>query len=135
MATILVVDDERQIRESLSALLCARGVGLVETAANAREATEIALRQPPDLLIVDWMLGDDVDGLQLAETLRQTNPHLETIFVTGYLSSELQKKTQTRTRTRVFSKPCPHEELMQAIDEALPKSGGVPEQGVGDAGP
>lgn len=122
MATILVVDDEQSIRDSLSALLSTCGDSRVETAGTAREATEIAARQPPDLLIVDWMLGDDVDGLQLAQTLRQSHPRMEIIVVTGYLSDELQRKIEAMTHIRAFSKPCPHEEFMQAIDDALNQS-------------
>jgi DNA-binding NtrC family response regulator len=127
MATILVVDDEQSIRDSLSALLSTVGDSRVETAGTAREATEIAARQPPDLLIVDWMLGDQIDGLQLAETLRQTHPRMEIIVVTGYLSDQLQRRIETMSHIRAFSKPCPHDEFMQAIDDALSRCDRVTE--------
>lgn len=123
MATILIVDDERQVRESLSALLSAKGVDRVETAESVHEAKEHAARQPPDVLIVDYMLGDDMDGLQLAESLRHTNPQLETILMSGYLSNELQQRIEAMTQIKAYSKPCPPDEFMQAIDDALSKFG------------
>ena len=83
MAKILIVDDEQRICDSLVALLSSNGAHRVEAAATVREAREIAERLPLDLLIVDLMLADEIDGLQLAASLRASNLTLPVILVTA----------------------------------------------------
>lgn len=63
MATILVVDDEAEIRAFLRLLLEEEGYQ-VETAANGLKAVEQAIARPPDLVLTDWAMpffgGDDL---------------------------------------------------------------------------
>jgi len=118
MTTILVVDDEPVIRNSVRELLESRGLE-IEAASNAEEAIESAAREPPDLLIVDWMLGDDMDGLQLAETMRGSIPNLPTIVITGYPSDELQARVDALSDTWLFTKPWPFDRFMRLITEVL----------------
>ena len=122
MATILVVDDERLIRQSMHVLLSQLGGHDIETAANAREAWEIADRKSPDLLIVDWMLANDMDGLQVAKSFRESNPSLPVILITGYLSDDLQARVGSLPRTWVLPKPCEFSELERTIKSALASS-------------
>lgn len=119
MARILIVDDERRIRESLVALLALKGTHHVEAASTVREARDIAEQQPLDLLIVDLMLADEIDGLQLATSLRASNPTLAVIVVSGYLSDDVQTRVDALPRMSALSKPCRIEELMRTIDVAL----------------
>lgn len=119
MATILVVDDERRIRDSLFFLLQARGQHCVHVAGTAREAQEMAQTHPPDLLIMDWMLADNVDGLQIAGLIRESQPSLPVILVTGFVSDDLQTQVDSLSRTWLLSKPCDFEELLRTIELAL----------------
>lgn len=118
MSTILVVDDEPVIIDSVRELFESRGLEM-EAAATAQEALECAARDPPDLLIVDWMLGDDLDGLQLAKTLRQSHPRLPTIVITGYPSDQLQAQIDAMPDTWLFIKPWPFDQFMQLITDVL----------------
>jgi CheY-like chemotaxis protein len=118
MTTILVVDDEPVIRDSIRELLESRGLD-IETASTAQDAIACVSHLPPDLLIVDWMLGEEMDGLQLAQALRQSQPHLPTIVITGYPSDELQSQIDAISDTWLFSKPWPFDQFMQLITEVL----------------
>jgi CheY-like chemotaxis protein len=118
MATILVVDDELVIRNSLRELLESRGLTM-EAVSTGQEAIECAARHPPDLLIVDWMLGDDMDGLQLAETLRGAHHRLPTIVITGYSSNELQERVNRMSDTWLFHKPWSFDRFMQQVTDVL----------------
>jgi two-component system KDP operon response regulator KdpE len=68
MARVLVVDDEPQILRALRINLRVRGYD-VETAANGKQALEMAARHPPDLVILDLGLPD-VEGLEVIGGLR-----------------------------------------------------------------
>ena len=89
MATVLVVEDNPDIREVLSLLLQAEGFN-VYTAEDCASGFEKLLRQPPDLVIVDVMLPD-YSGLQFIRWIRQRTVWDEmpviamTAFKPGYL--------------------------------------------------
>jgi len=68
-ATILVVDDDDALTEALRAVLESDGYA-VRAAANAQDGLAEALRERPDLAILDVMLGPGEDGLQLARRFR-----------------------------------------------------------------
>jgi PAS domain S-box-containing protein len=67
-ATVLLVDDNRDMREYVQRLLSSRFE--VVTAANGREALEKAVARPPDLVLSDVMMPE-MDGFQLLAALRQ----------------------------------------------------------------
>ena len=83
MARILVVDDVEQYRNHLSQYLLKRG-HQVETAGDFESAVRLGQAFDPDVLIVDWRLGDDVEGIDVARSLRQGSPDLKTIVMSGY---------------------------------------------------
>jgi two-component system, OmpR family, KDP operon response regulator KdpE len=68
MARVLVIDDEPQILRALRINLRVRGYD-VETAANGKQALEMAARHPPDLVILDLGLPD-VEGVEVIGGLR-----------------------------------------------------------------
>lgn len=67
---ILIVDDDPAIRHLLTRILTEAGHA-VETAANGKEALEMALGTPPQLILTDWLMPE-VDGVSLCRTLRAT---------------------------------------------------------------
>jgi DNA-binding response OmpR family regulator len=70
--TILVVDDEKQIVEVLSAYLEREGYRVI-TAYDGRSALDIALRKKPDLILLDLMLPE-VNGFEVCRILRTSSP-------------------------------------------------------------
>lgn len=68
-ATILLVEDEPVTRTSMAARLTRLGYRVLE-AGNGRVALEVASRERPDLIIVDWMMPE-MDGPTFCETLRR----------------------------------------------------------------
>ncbi|MDP1769492.1 MAG: response regulator, partial [Nitrospirota bacterium] len=68
-ATILLVEDEPVTRASMAARLKRLGHRVLE-AGNGREALDVAGRERPDLIIVDWMMPE-MDGPTFCETVRR----------------------------------------------------------------
>lgn len=68
--TILLVDDDRDIRDSLKIILESKGY-TVQTAGNGREALGAIKAKLPDLMILDVMMSTDTEGFDLAYELKQ----------------------------------------------------------------
>lgn len=99
MTRVLVVDDEPQYGVFLKDCLSRAGHE-VKTATNPQDAMVCGESWKPDVLIADWMLRGQVDGLHVANTMRAIYPALQTILITGYPSSELRARAKA---SRVFS--------------------------------
>jgi two-component system, OmpR family, response regulator len=80
-ARLLVVDDEPNIRELLSASLRYAGFDVV-TASDGREAVQVAEQARPDLMLLDVMLPD-MDGFAVASRLRAAGRRIPAVFLTA----------------------------------------------------
>jgi DNA-binding response OmpR family regulator len=83
-ATILIVDDDVQSRDSLALLLRNEGYS-TRSAANGKESLAIVEQSPPDLILLDVVM-DDIDGYDVAASIK-ANPataSIPIIMVTGH---------------------------------------------------
>ena len=83
---ILLVDDDRDIRDSLKIILESKGY-TVQTAGNGREALAAVKAKLPDLMILDVMMSTDTEGFDLAFELKQKPEYkgLPIIILTSFL--------------------------------------------------
>jgi NtrC-family two-component system response regulator AlgB len=83
---VLIVDDEPNIRSTLS--VCLESMGCeVRAAAGAREALAIVERRPFDIVFLDVRLGQ-ADGMTLLPELLKLSPRLAVVMITAYASIE-----------------------------------------------
>ena len=95
--TILVVDDEANIRHTLRGVLSDEGYAVVE-AEDGRQALELLEAQLPKLAIVDiWM--PDVDGIELVSRMRQQAP--EVTYVSGVEGADDQPDLVTASSNAI----------------------------------
>ena len=80
--TVLVVDDDDMVRETLKALVCTLGYSC-QTAASGREATEILKVSPVELVLTDVVMPG-MDGLELLAVVRDEYPGTDVIVATGF---------------------------------------------------
>ena len=118
--TVLVVDDEKVIADTLSIILSRHGF-LVETAYNAESALGRARHTPPDLLLSDVMLGPGPDGIQLAIELTQSYSDCKVILFSGHTSTHdlIEREHHLGRSFTCLSKPLHPAELLGAICECL----------------
>lgn len=85
MYKVMIVDDEPLFRDYMRSKLdwAGHGFHICCEAANGREALEEAKINRPDLAFIDISMPF-IDGLQLAELLKQTQPDISVVFVTGH---------------------------------------------------
>ena len=80
--TLLIVDDERTLRFSIGEW--ARDAGFTpREAANSREALAAVREQGVDAVLLDLKLGDE-DGLKVLKALREAEPLLPVVMLTGH---------------------------------------------------
>lgn len=118
--TILIVEDNAEVGDSLQVLLQALGCK-VERAADAAQALRwLDGRQDlPDLVLSDVVMPGEMNGVALVRHLRQTRPGLPLLLMTGY-SQQIDDIVQQGFD--VLPKPCSVEQLKAAILRATEKT-------------
>ena len=80
--SILIVDDETSILQSLGGLLADEGFEVIE-ATNGYEALKIIDAESPDLVLLDiWMPG--IDGIETLKEIKKSHPILPVIIISGH---------------------------------------------------
>ena len=82
---ILVVDDDRQVRELIETVLDDAGFS-VESTDDAATALARLQSDPIDLVVIDVVLPGPFDGLEVIRRARARHPSLKALFVSGQLS-------------------------------------------------
>jgi two-component system cell cycle sensor histidine kinase/response regulator CckA len=113
---ILLVEDEALLRGLVARSLEARGHQVV-CARSGAEALELALSDPPDLLVTDVILPG-LDGGRLTEQLRERYPELPVLLVSGYEPDAL-RGTEEDGRTLFLPKPFSISRLVADVDRLL----------------
>src|SRR6201981_3926224 len=115
--SILVIDDEAEIREGLELLLKTEGyqVTMAETALLG------LLRlgeQPYDLLLLDVSLPDR-NGIELLKDIRRQDPHLPIVLITAYGSIEMARAAFKGGALDYITKPWSNDELLAQVAQAV----------------
>src|ERR1700680_1307126 len=85
-SSVLVIDDERGLRDMLSFGLSDRGYRVV-TAGGGKEGIQKAREENFDLVVCDIMMPD-VDGVEVLKSIKKDQPLAEVIMATGYATLE-----------------------------------------------
>jgi two-component system, OmpR family, response regulator MprA len=83
LPSVLVVDDDVHVRETLVAMLSAAGFR-VAAAASGWEALDLVEEREFDLAVVDVGLPEDLTGLDLIRCVRAKRPELRCLFISGF---------------------------------------------------
>jgi DNA-binding NtrC family response regulator len=114
---ILIVEDDRNICESLSSILQKEGYE-TDVAENGREAIQKSKRNFYNLALLDIRLPD-MEGTELLTKLHQSQPQMMKIMVTGYPSIENAVKALNRGSDAYVIKPVKPPKLLALIEEKL----------------
>lgn len=117
--TILVADDESHILHVVSLKLRNAGYRVV-TAADGQEALELALQDPPDLLITDYHMPQ-LSGLELCRRLKAqvSTSRIPAIMLTARGYHLEPQDTQQSGILRMMSKPFSPRHLLATVNEVL----------------
>ncbi|MBV8925950.1 MAG: PAS domain S-box protein [Bradyrhizobium sp.] len=117
--TILVVEDDRLVREYVLTQL--RSLGYVTlAAANAAEALALLDQdQPFDLLFTDVIMPGPMNGRRLADTILQRRPDLKVLFTSGYTENAIIHHGRLDSGVLLLAKPYRKSDLARMIRKAL----------------
>jgi two-component system nitrogen regulation response regulator NtrX len=115
--TILAVDDEVSILQSLSGILSDEGFEVL-TASNGYEALKIIEEKSPDLVLLDiWMPG--IDGIETLQEIKRSNPFLQVVIISGHGTIETAVKATKLGAYDFIEKPLSIEKVVVTINNAL----------------
>jgi two-component system alkaline phosphatase synthesis response regulator PhoP len=127
-ADILIIDDDRDLVESIRIVLESRKYG-VRTAYNGKEGYQRIQEKSPDLIILDVMMATDTEGFSLAYKLRNNSAYKEIpiIMVTGFTKKMAEAGPEKFQHimgenwpvTQFLEKPIDPEELLSVIGGVL----------------
>ncbi|MGO4371264.1 response regulator [Paenibacillus sp. MCAF20] len=119
---VLIVDDEVVIRKGIVKLLENFGRTITETdeARNGEEALQRLIDKRPDMIITDIQMPV-MNGLELIARVRESNPELEIIVLSGYAEFEYVQQALRYQVTDYLLKPVTQERLDEVISKVLLK--------------
>jgi DNA-binding NtrC family response regulator len=118
--SILIIDDEQEIRESLEQLLGGGGYRLA-VAAAAEEGLKKLEEGVFDLVLLDISLPDR-NGLEVLKLIKRDTPDTAVIMITAYDSSQMAFQASKEGAESYITKPWDNDKLLLEIRNALDKS-------------
>jgi len=117
LGRILIVDDQRNMRTTLSMLL--RGAGFwVDEAESGQEGAELGSSEAYDVVLTDLRLGDP-DGLEVLRAVKEAQPRSEVILMTAYGTIESAVDAMRLGAFDYLQKPFTEQELMLKLQKAI----------------
>ena len=124
---VLVVDDNRFMRQTVEAILNAIGVTMVLFAEDAREAYDLVAQNHPDVILSDWDM-DPEDGISLVKWLRtrkdSPDKYIPIIMLTGYSERNRVMEARDSGVTEFLAKPVStkaiYSRLVSIVDNPRP---------------
>ncbi|MBK5932997.1 two-component system nitrogen regulation response regulator NtrX [Rhodovulum imhoffii] len=119
MGDILIVDDERDIRELISEILCDEGY-TTRLAANADECLKEINAEPPALMILDiWLKDSHMDGIDILTKTRRDNPDIPVVIISGHGNIEIAVAAIKQGAYDFIEKPFNIDQLTVVISRAM----------------
>ena len=119
MSDILIVDDERDIRELIADILKDEGFE-TRTAANSDEAVAALNDREPSLMILDiWLKDSRMDGIDILKQVKRNNPDVPVIIISGHGNIEIAVAAIKQGAYDFIEKPFNIDQLMVVINRAM----------------
>jgi DNA-binding NtrC family response regulator len=118
-ASVLIVDDDAGIRKTLSKILEKEGY-LVETVENGQQAIKASNKGFFNVALIDIRLPD-MEGTKLLERLKESEPKMVKIIITGYASLQNAMEAVNKGVDGYVLKPFDATELLAMIEKHLEK--------------
>jgi DNA-binding NtrC family response regulator len=117
ISTVLIIDDDRLTRWSVSKILERTGYRVREAKSFA-EGTAAVEAHRPDLVLLDVKLPDG-DGFALLKSVRASSPELPVIIMTAHASPETAEEAERLGARGHLAKPCDAATLQSLVADAL----------------
>lgn len=114
---ILVVEDQDSIRRMIEALVQARGYQVTAVSSGAK-AIDLALTDPPDIVLLDLNLPGQYDGFDVCQRLRAdaATRHVPVVIISAMDDDESRARATAAGATAYYTKPFSPIALLKEID-------------------
>jgi DNA-binding NtrC family response regulator len=113
---VLLVDDEQDFVEALAERMEARGMN-VNSITSAREALKAVEEETYDAIVLDLQMPE-MDGLEVLEAIKEKNPDLQIILLTGHATVEKGVQAMKLGAMDLMEKPADLKALTEKIQQA-----------------
>ncbi|ASM72442.1 MULTISPECIES: sigma-54-dependent transcriptional regulator [Roseobacteraceae] len=122
MSDILIVDDERDIRELISDILKDEGFA-TRLAGNSDEAMSAINTEAPALMILDiWLKDSRMDGIDILKSVKRDNPDVPVVIISGHGNIEIAVAAIKQGAYDFIEKPFNIDQLLVVIRRAMETS-------------
>ncbi|WP_299875858.1 sigma-54 dependent transcriptional regulator [uncultured Sulfitobacter sp.] len=122
MSDILIVDDERDIRELISDILEDEGYA-TRLAGNSDDAMAAINSEPPALMILDiWLKDSKMDGIDILKVAKRDNPDVPVVIISGHGNIEIAVAAIKQGAYDFIEKPFNIDQLLVVIRRAMETS-------------
>lgn len=115
---LVIADDHAVVRSGLRLLLEGRGCQVVGEASQGDEALALALRERPDVVLMDLTMPPGPHGLEATREIARALPGLPVIILTMHDDESLSEALLEAGAARYVLKQAPEEELLEAVHQA-----------------
>lgn len=119
MQSVLVVDDDAAVRRLVVSVLGRRGFRVVEAEDGVAALAQAAEQRGDLVLLLTDVIMPGMSGDALAETLRERNPDLRVVFMSGYTEEELEARGIAAVGGAYLTKPFTPDVLSMVVAGAL----------------
>ncbi|MDN5787125.1 sigma-54 dependent transcriptional regulator [Pseudorhodobacter sp.] len=122
MSSILIVDDERDIRELIGDILEDEGY-TVRLAGSSDECMAQIAAEAPALMILDiWLKDSQMDGIDILKTVKRDNPDVPVVIISGHGNIEIAVAAIKQGAYDFIEKPFNIDQLMVVVSRAMETS-------------
>jgi two-component system, NtrC family, nitrogen regulation response regulator NtrX len=120
--SILIVDDEQDIRELIADILKDEGYS-VRLAGNSDDCMAEINAEPPALMILDiWLKDSRMDGIDILKTVKRDNPDVPVVIISGHGNIEIAVAAIRQGAYDFIEKPFNIDQLMVVVSRAMETS-------------
>ena len=122
MTNILIVDDEKDIRELIGDILKDEGYA-IRLAGNSDDCMEAINAELPSLMILDiWLKDSRMDGIDILKTVKRDNPDVPVVIISGHGNIEIAVAAIKQGAYDFIEKPFNIDQLMVVVSRAMETS-------------
>lgn len=117
---IAIVEDDGVLAFMIDELCKSAGYEVVGCVGTAEEAEALIRDCLPDVLILDFNLEGERNGLELIGEVRESCPDMRTVLVTGWDINDIASRMEGAQPDRILRKPVSPQVLMEVIEHTRP---------------
>ena len=122
MSSILIVDDEKDIRELIGDILKDEGYA-IRLAGNSDDCMAEINAEPPSLMILDiWLKDSRMDGIDILKCVKRDNPDIPVVIISGHGNIEIAVAAIKQGAYDFIEKPFNIDQLMVVVARAMETS-------------